>query len=242
MVRSPLMSAAPVAALAATLTLCPVSASAAGSASSITVGDLVRFAQIGDPLALDYKGDAQEGGPGVFSPDGAHVAVLVGGGDPEGETNNATLWVYSTAELMRDPKPLKLAEFASSTPYQPIAFVRWLADNETLVFAGTRGEDRTQIYKANIRTRELRQLTQAAGQMMWYGVSPDASRLVTLSESIPVKPADDAECRRQGCRVSARSFIEAERGGAPGSSPAPPTMWRADAAGTHQSREPRRSG
>jgi hypothetical protein len=178
---------------------------------SISVADLLRFNTIGDPLVLNWNDDI--GKPGIFSPDGSQVVVLVRGGDPQRETNNATLWLYVSATLMSDPKPIKLAEFAAANAYQPIAFVRWLADNETVVFAGTRGAERSQVFSVNTRTLALKQLTHAPEQFTWFDVAPSGSRLVTLFELATVPPGDDPQCKRYGCRVESVSLYEAEHGG-----------------------------
>lgn len=176
----------------------------------ISVDDLLRFAAIGDPLSLDWNDDI--GAPGIFSADGSQVVIVVRGGDPQHETNNGTLWLYTTADLMRD-KPIKLAEFASSGPYQPIAFVRWLADNQTLVFAGTSGAEHSQIFSVNTRTHTLKQLTRFTEQFKWYDVAPSGNRLVTLVEPAAVAPANNPECVRYGCRVESTGLYDAEEHG-----------------------------
>lgn len=183
---------------------------AAEKSRLISVYDVVRFATIGDPRTLDWNEDTGE--PGIFSPDRSEVLIVVSSGDPEHENNNAALWLYRTADLMSDPKPVKLAEFASATPHRPIAFVHWLADNQTVVFAGTRGGDVSQIFRVNIRTQVLEQLTHSTEQLLWYDVSTVGNRLVTFAEPAALPPAKDPQCRRYGCRVQSADLVDAESG------------------------------
>jgi len=180
----------------------------------ISVADLLRFATVGDPQTLDWNEDF--GAPGTFSPDGSKVAVIVSGGDAERETNNASLWVYATANLLGgELKPTKLAEFASATSYRPIAFAHWLADNENLVFAGAREAETPQIFRVNSRTRNLEPLTRVSGTLLWYDVALSGNRLVTFVEPSPTAPKDEPQCRRYGCRVESTYLYDAERGGDP---------------------------
>jgi hypothetical protein len=190
------------------------SALAAESLSPITVGDLLRFAVIGDPLTLDWNDDIGE--PGIFSPDHSKVAVVVRGGDPQRETNDATLWLYDTSELMRNPKSIKLAEFSASGAYQPIALAHWLSDNQTLVFAGTRGPNVSQIYKVNTSTHALEQLTQFTKQLIWYDVSPSGARAVSFVEPAAVTASENPQCKQYGCRVESINLYEEQRGGSLG--------------------------
>lgn len=183
----------------------------------VTVEDLVRFATIGDPLSLDWNDIHNR--IAAFSPNGERVAVVVRRGNPEQSTNDATLVVYRTADLFHDARAETVAEFASASNAQPIAYVRWLADNETLVFAGTRGELPSQVYRFTLWTRELDELTRETAQLLWYDVTPSGDRLVTVSERRRQPPAESLACKRSGCRVTADTLYEAQNGLAAGSTP-----------------------
>lgn len=190
---------------------------AQSASQAITVEDLVRFATIGDPRSLDWNDINNK--IVTFSPNGERVAVVVRRGNPEQGTNDATLLLYRTVDLLHDGRPETVAEFASPTKHQPIAYVRWLADNETLVFAGTRGEQPSQVYRFNLRRRELGELTQVTAQLLWYDITRSGERLVTVSERRRQPPAEDRACKRSGCRIMADTLYEAEHGIAAGSTP-----------------------
>ncbi len=172
---------------------------------------MIRFASIGDPESLtwiDY--DRQVGD---FSPNGRSVAVVIRRGNPRQETTEGALLLYRTAELLDDPRPRVLAQFASASNYQPIAKVRWL-DDRTLVFAGTRARAPSQIYRVDVGSGKLTQLSEEATQPKWYDISASGRRLVVFSALPPdVEPARDPECLQRGCRVTSGRFYDADRGG-----------------------------
>lgn len=186
---------------------------AAPASQSITVEDLVRFATIGNPQSLDWRGQSNLAKEiGVLSPDGQRVALVVHRGNPEQESNEGSLLVYNTADLLRDPDPDLVVQFASTGNYEPIAYVRWLQDSETLVFAGTRGEQRSQVYRLNVGTRKFGELTHESGQLLWYDIAPSGKQMVTLSELTNLPPAEDPNCRRRGCRVTSDWLYFAQQG------------------------------
>lgn len=188
----------------------------AAALQPVTVDDLVRFATIGDPRTLNDWDPSPEGA-GIFSPDGKHVAVVVNHGNPEAGTNDATLLVYETAELLRNPIPIKLAEFASATNYRPMAFVRWLADNETLFFAGTQADQPSQVYRVNLHDRKVRQLTTLTTQLTSFDVDTAGQRMVVSAEQPRHPSAENPQCTQVACRVTGGAMFDWVYGLASGS-------------------------
>lgn len=186
-----------------------IASGAPASKRLITVDDLVRLAKIGDPRTLgwnDYNNQLVS-----FSPNKERVAIVVRGGNPETGANEARLLVYCTAELLADAHAETIAEFASVTAQQPIAYLRWI-DDETLVFAGTQGKKKAQVYRVGLRTRQLRQMTQEAANVLAYDITPSGKRIAMIVDNPPPRPEDDPGCVRSGCRVTARTLFEAESG------------------------------
>lgn len=195
------------------------SVAARAGASDISVDDLVRFAMIGDPGTLEWDEEMTVREPAVYSPDGSLAAVVVRRGNPQQGTNDGTLLVYRTKDLLRGIAPTVIAEFASRTNYQPIALVRWLSSGDSLVFAATDGARRSAIYRADVRTKTLVQLTSDIPQPIWYDTTPSGDRLVIAGERAKSRPADDPGCRARGCLVTADAFWDAEDGILDGSAP-----------------------
>lgn len=177
------------------------------SAQPISVEDLVRFANFGDPNALRFNSFPKD--VAIPSPDGRYIAVLLRKGNIEKETNDAELFVYAVSKLFGDARPRKVAELSSATNEQPIAMVRWLPDSKSLVFAGTHGEEPSQVYRVDLRTQRVEKLTNGSTSLITYGIARAGDRIVMLREW-PWQPMTDRkECRRRGCRVVVDTLPEA---------------------------------
>jgi dipeptidyl aminopeptidase/acylaminoacyl peptidase len=184
------------------------------SRSSISPADLARFAVVGDPQTLDWNDDGWSAPPGLFSPDGHHVAVIVRRGDPDTRSNEATLTVYRTSDLGPRSSAVASVRFASTSNYQPIAYAKWLDDSQRLLLAGTNGEEHSQIYELDLRDSAVRPLTHEREQIVWYGTTARGSHVVTLSERPKHPPANDAACIKRGCRISVDRLFEVDYGSA----------------------------
>jgi dipeptidyl aminopeptidase/acylaminoacyl peptidase len=182
--------------------------------SSISAADLARFAIVGDPQTLDWNDNGWSAPPGLFSPDGRHVAIIVRGGDPDAGSNEATLTVYRTADLGLRSTAVASVRFASTSNYQPIAYARWLDDNRRLLFAGTNGAEPSQIYELDLRDAAVHPLTHEREQILWYSSSASGSHLATLSERAKHPPANDPVCLKHGCRISVDRLFEVDYGSA----------------------------
>lgn len=179
----------------------------------ITIEDLARFATIGNPQSLDWRGQySLAPDVGALSPNGEHVAIVLRRGDPETGTNKGTLLLFPTADLLVRPTADPVVEFSSTNNYEPVALVRWLDDSSRIVFAGTDGNRGSQVHEFDVRTRQVRPLTKEAGQLLWFDITPSGNVLVTATRTEPVRPDQDPDCRKQGCRVKAESLYLAERG------------------------------
>jgi len=178
---------------------------------TVSVQDVVSQAVIGDPMSTTWNDFAAR--ISTTSPDGAHVAVVVRRGNPKDYTNDAELLVYPTARVFGEVEPRVMAKFASATNYQPIALVQWLADSHKLVFAATRGNENSQVFQADLRTGEMKQLTQLQSPLRWYGVTASGDRLATISEPLATPSKDDdPQCLQQGCLVTAETLRAAQQG------------------------------
>ena len=185
--------------------------------SPILVEDVVRFAVIGDPWTLgDVDGDLSR--VASYSPDGRYAAVIVRRGNPERGTFDGSLLLYSLADLARRPQPVVLAELSSSSDAQPLAFVRWLSDNRTLIFAGTREGGVPQVYRIDIETRVIDQLTEESSVLAGYDITTSGHRLLVAATPLNVPLASDPHCRLSACRVDGSNLWDVERGRGTGSS------------------------
>lgn len=181
--------------------------------TTISAADLLRFSSFGDPLTLSWL-DQGSGQAAIRSPDGRWAVVVVRGGDPVSETNEARLLLLDLSQRLSDLDAVELTRFASETSAQPIAFVRWLDDSRTLVFAGSRGTDGTKVFRIDIANRALQQLGSESMSIAWYGTDRTGDRLVTLVARRSMSTDDSPDCRRHGCRAETGSIYEYARNGA----------------------------
>lgn len=183
----------------------------------VTPRDFVSYTEIGDPGVLD----ARDGGgtkSAAVSPDGRWAAVVMRRGNPATEANEAELWLYDLATVMRQSTPTVLARFSSSSNNQPLALVRWMPDSRKILFAGASGNDPAQIYSVDRATGELRQLTRDTQPLLNYQISANGTRLMTVRGGLPRYLDRDPACLASGCLVEGTPF-QTETG-ATGESPA----------------------
>jgi len=142
-----------------------------------------------------------------FSPDGSRAAVVVRHGNISANQTEASILVFSTAELFSSHVPQVVASFASTSNRPPIQTVRWLADNRSLVFIGERPQQLPQVFTVNIITREIEQITHSQEGVKAFDITPKGDRVVFLAAT-PTDPARDLENRRSGFFVTGNSLID----------------------------------
>jgi hypothetical protein len=87
-----------------------------------------------------------------------------------------------------------------------------LADNEHLVFFGSDKDAVSQIYRVNVRTHKLDQLSKLKTQLVAYDITPSGKILMTLSKTTPKRLEQEPICRREGCLVRANAIWDKELG------------------------------
>jgi hypothetical protein len=196
----------------------------------VTIGDLIRFAVIGDPETIGYvQDDSYESGDNrnptvAVSPHGKRVAVIVSRGNIASSTNNAELLVYQYRDLPAHPAPKTIAIVASSGNHAPISFVRWI-DDDRLTFVATKDHAVSQVYESDLLTGSTVQLTHAKIQFDDVYWTQSADTIVTLDQ-VPNKPLGERQdCLSHGCRIAGEgndpfgALVFAENGRYTGSYP-----------------------
>ena len=108
-----------------------------------------------------------------FSPDGKRFAVVVRKGNLEKNANEFSLRLYNSAEVFHSRTPDIMVEMSSTSNRPAITKVRWLADNETLVFLGEKPDELSQVYSFNVITQRLAKLTHHSTAVSNYDVTQD---------------------------------------------------------------------
>jgi hypothetical protein len=121
----------------------------------------------------------------AFSPDGKQFLVLLQKGNLEYGTNDFSMILFRTAEALDSPRPDVLVQMSSSSNRDAIRQVRWLPDNNTVVFLGETPDEPSQVYTFNVATRVLNKLTHCPEAVTNFDLTPDGRSLVFEADSHP---------------------------------------------------------
>ncbi len=150
---------------------------------AITVADMIGMTQIGDRAYLnDFKGFKSREVV-QFSPDGALFSFVTQRGNLETNTVDFSLFVFSAADALVSAKPEMIVTLASSSNREAISQIKWLSDNESIVFLGESPGELPQVYKINYRTRKLQKLTDHPTEILSFAVSPECDRVVYVARA-----------------------------------------------------------
>src|SRR6185437_1995612 len=94
---------------------------------------------------------------------------------------------------------------ASSSNREAISHVKWLQDNDTLVFIGERPGETPQLYKVHTSTKKIEKLTDQATPVVAYSISDDGEAFAYIS-TIPAHPIISDQMRRNGFPVTSNRW------------------------------------
>ncbi|MGB2623615.1 MAG: hypothetical protein WAN25_14815, partial [Candidatus Acidiferrum sp.] len=151
-----------------------------------------------------YSLGGSPGPVGLFSPDGNRFIIAVKRGNIERNTNEYSLLLYRTEDAFKEPKPQprNLITMSSSTNREAIEGLKWLKDNESVVFRGENPGQIPQIYSLNVRTSRLTKLTNHPTPITAYDISEDGATIVYEADASPKKTIDTEETRRNGIVIT----------------------------------------
>jgi len=152
----------------------------------ITVADDIGMTR----LALDVFAPNPDGRVAHFSPDGKRFVVVLKRGNLKQNTNDFSLLLYRTAEAAHVPKPNVLLRMSSSSDRDAISQIRWLADNNTLVFLGENPSEVSQLYSFDIDRKVLKKLTNHPTSIVRYDITADGRTIAFVAEPPAAKIAD----------------------------------------------------
>jgi hypothetical protein len=171
----------------------------------VTVADAIDMTQIGDRSYLDVFTKA--GDVAQLSPDGSRFAFVVQKGSLENDTVEFRLLVFKTEDAFASPQPQVVATLSSSSNREAISDVKWLLDNDTLVFLGEQPGETPQLYRVSSTTGKQEKLTSSPTPVIAYSVSDHGDSFVYVAE-IPSHPHITSEMRQQGFVVTSESWSD----------------------------------
>jgi Prolyl oligopeptidase family len=134
----------------------------------VTIEDAIEMTRLADPGYLGGGGSA--GRVAVFSPDKSRFAVVLRKGHISTNSNEYSLILWQTQGVFRSAQPDIMLSIESSSNRPGIESVRWLEDNETVMFLGEHFGETHQVYRFNCRTRELTRITNSPTNVISYGL------------------------------------------------------------------------
>jgi hypothetical protein len=165
----------------------------------VTVADAIEMTKSGDNSYLDDLPESNS--VGLFSPDNRRFAFITQKGDLKKDVVAYSIWVFETADALTTPEPRLVATLASSSNRPAISHLKWLPDNDTLVFLGEQPGEKPQVYKVRSSTGKLEKLTDQATTIAAFSVSDAGDAFVYLAE-IPTQPMFSEEMRQHGFVVT----------------------------------------
>ena len=164
----------------------------------VTAGDCIGMTKLGDPSY--WYGAPSRGLVAKFSPDGEKFVVVLRRGNLEQNTNDYSLLLWKTDDLFRSPDPDVLLTMSSSSNRPAIQNVKWLADNETVVFIGENVRELPELYAFNVQTRIRKRLSDSQMNIVSYDVTPNGDRTAYLTDR-PELALFDEKALREGAVI-----------------------------------------
>jgi dipeptidyl aminopeptidase/acylaminoacyl peptidase len=118
----------------------------------------------------------------LFSPDRNRFLVLIKKGNLERNTNDFSLLLYQTEEVLHSPAKYVLVKMSSSSNRDAIKEPKWLDNNRTIVFLGENPGEVAQLYSADVRTRRIIRLTNSPYAINHYDISGDGREIVYTTD------------------------------------------------------------
>jgi hypothetical protein len=113
-----------------------------------------------------------------FSPDGKRFVIVLRKGNLDQNANEFTLLLFNASEALHAARPEVLVRMSSSSNRDAISNVKWLEDNETLVFLGEGPGELPQVCKLNARTKQFERITNHPTEIRSYDISSQGRTLL----------------------------------------------------------------
>lgn len=113
-----------------------------------------------------------------FSPDGRRFVLLLRKGNTKKNVNEFSIYLFRTRDAFTAPKPELLVRMASSSNRDAIHDLKWLTDNDTIVFVGENPGQTPQLFAFRIREMLLEKLTNQDTPVTGFDTTSDGRSFV----------------------------------------------------------------
>jgi len=170
---------------------------------SIVPRDAIEMTTIIDPVRGSFSGTDE---PALFSTDRKYALILLKRGDSNLNRNEFSLTLFETAHLFDSPEPQVLVKMSSSSNRDAIRSVRWLPDDDTIVFLGENPGENSQIYAFHVRARRLERMTHHSTAIDYYDVTNDGNEVLFAAEAARPRPDTTEDERRHGITIQGQQL------------------------------------
>lgn len=152
-----------------------------------------------------FLGGSPDDRVGIFSPDREKFIVVVRRGNLEDNTNEYSLLLFRTKEAFNNPQPEVLITMSSPSNREAVENVKWLIDNETVVFLGENAGALPEIYSLNTRTKNLVKLTDHPTPIVSYDISSSGNSIVYEAVPQRTRQSTEQETKKNGVVISTQN-------------------------------------
>jgi dipeptidyl aminopeptidase/acylaminoacyl peptidase len=172
----------------------------------VSVEDAIAMTKVSDRGYQTTRGSGE--GFARFSKDGRRFVIVVERGNLEENTNEYSLLLWSTEAFGQRAVPPEVLLVMSSSSNRPaIQEVRWLSDNETVMFLGEHPGELQQLYALNIRTKTLRRITNHPTNLIAYSATPEGDSWVFVAERLS-KNKGGEQVEKNGLAIGDRVLLD----------------------------------
>ena len=171
----------------------------------VRVDDAITMNRLADTIYS--AGGSSRGRVAQFSPNGKRFVVVVKGGNLVRNTNDYSVLLFDATPSGRSgaPKPLLTMSSLSNDP--AVRDVKWLGDNQSIVFIGEREGALPQIYSLNTLTGKFSAMTHEPRSVRSFDVSLDGLVLLFTEDRAPITSGLRAVEAGTGIVVSKQSIL-----------------------------------
>jgi dipeptidyl aminopeptidase/acylaminoacyl peptidase len=169
----------------------------------ITVKDTIEMTEFADRGY--FLGGAPSSPVAIFSPDKKRFLIRLKKGDVGRNVVEYRLLLFKTSEVFHSPSGNVLLAMSSSSNREAIQQVRWL-DNRTITFLGENVGTSPQVYRADIFTKRVVELTDHPTAVVSYDISRDGREIVYEAAPSPKQVLATEKVRRNGVVITSQSL------------------------------------
>ncbi len=167
---------------------------------SVTVDDGIEMNTLANPDYVD--GGGPECDVASYSPDGNRFLVVIRRGDIARDVNHYTILLWNARNLSSEqPRSVLQLNSSSIRPAIDPRTISWAPEGHSVTFLGEHAQGHHEVFRLNIDTGELQQLTSHPTSIVSYSVATNEA-FVAYTANPPFRSLWDAEARRRGLLVT----------------------------------------